>query len=494
MDTTSREMSTTPDETLKGLLESAKGTRLSVADEEQALAVLKQTLGEGKKGLAVSLEALTILPWSLGVKAVTEAWPELKPTTRRQFLAALAKLDSDQGKRMRLSIARGLFPIEQPVALKLILGFCSELDPAEGKDRQHFTNVLIGKTKPWILNIPLTGLKPAETTALLKFTLAASQQTPAFTQIWILGWLAQAGLLEKLNEEQITTIATAAKRWQPRWQKELQKTVPALPAPIEEAIKSAPPEPQQSQKPAQASKKSGRSEKPERKQGERPAQTQNSHASQNSHGPSEPTQEPEGAQETTASEWQPKASAPAEQKPQPHQSQNRQQPQRGGTQQQGQQRERERERGPASFDLQRNLGEIQSYINSLKAEIQQLKGQMRQREPRRAEQKERELPTSEELETLRRHNAQLEDTAAQLRRDIEELISDHEDRASTLGSSDEIQQFKALLGVKLGKDYFDFEALRRESATEVVRRHLGDLLSHIFEVLKTEGVEFQDQN
>ena len=460
-------MSTKPDETLKGLLETAKGARLSPAEEEQAFTLLKETLGEGKKGLEVSLEALTLLPWSLGVKAVAEAWPSLKPTARRQFLAAIVKLESDQGKRMRLSIARGLFTLDQPAALKLILGFCTEMDAAGPKERQHFTNVLIGKTKPWILNLPLAELKPADAASLVKYTLSACQQTPAFTQIWIFGWLSEAGLFAKLSEEQVKAIATAAKRWQPRWQKELKKTVPSLPAPIEEALQ-APPPPKPPQAPATPPQ--ARQPSPTQKNRERPAQQEQTQKEpQASDKESQP--QPVQAQQRPARDER----KPAALQPQSERGPQQRAPMQGG------------------FDLQRSLGDIHSYVSGLKAELQQLKGQMRQREPRRAEVREKEQPTSEELENLRRHNIQLEETAAQLRRDIEELISDHEDRAATLGSSDEVQQFKALLGVKLGKDYFDFEALRRESATEVVRRHLGDLLNHIFEVLKTEGVDFKDQ-
>src|SRR5207249_4531015 len=93
-------------------------------------------------------------------------------------------------------------------------------------------------------------------------------------------------------------------------------------------------------------------------------------------------------------------------------------------------------------------------------------------------------------ESLRRHNVQLQETVEDLRRQLEELASDHEDRASVLDGSDELQQFKTLLGVKLGQDFSDFETLRDEPATEVVRRHLRDLLDHIFKVLNAEGVEF----
>ena len=469
-------MSTTTDETLKGLLETAKGARLSPADEEQAFKLLKEAVLSGKKGLEITLEALVVLPWSLGVKAVAEAWPEMKPTAHRQLVAGLAKLDSEQGKRMRLSIARGLFALDKPTAIKLILGYCVQMDTANAKERQSFSNVLVGKTKPWILGLPLAELKPADSTSLVKCVLAACLQAPAFTQVWIFGWLSEAGLLDKLSDEQVASIAAGVKRWQPRWQKELKKTVPVLPAPIEEALVA--PEPTElpapaAKAPAPLPKYPGRVIPPRAPQQPREPQAERE--------PREVSEAPEAETEEPQAPAQPKAGREQRSAPsQPHSQQDPRDSRRGG------------QRPGTPFDLQRSLAEIQSYVAGLKTELQQFKSQSRQREPRRAQPREQEQPTSEELENLRRHNAQLEETAAQLRRDIEELISDHEDRAATLESSGDLQQFKSLLGVKLGKDFFDFEALRRESATEVVRRHLGDLLGHIFEVLKTEGVEFQD--
>ncbi len=51
---------------------------------------------------------------------------------------------------------------------------------------------------------------------------------------------------------------------------------------------------------------------------------------------------------------------------------------------------------------------------------------------------------------------------------------------------------KALLGIKLREDYAVYESLRSEAQDEVVRTHLRDVLAHIFEVLQSEGVSFED--
>jgi hypothetical protein len=99
--------------------------------------------------------------------------------------------------------------------------------------------------------------------------------------------------------------------------------------------------------------------------------------------------------------------------------------------------------------------------------------------------------SAEELDEMRRFNLQLEAQNQELVQRIEELTNDHEDRASTLGIADPIEQFKTYLGLKLKEDFADYTAISRESLTEVVRRHAHEILGRVFEVLKTEGVKFE---
>ncbi len=93
----------------------------------------------------------------------------------------------------------------------------------------------------------------------------------------------------------------------------------------------------------------------------------------------------------------------------------------------------------------------------------------------------------EEIDELRRHNHQLEEQNLELRHRIEELTSDHEDRAATLEISDSLEQFKTFLGLKLKEDYADYNAISREALNEVVRRHAHEILGRIFAVLEAEG-------
>ena len=48
---------------------------------------------------------------------------------------------------------------------------------------------------------------------------------------------------------------------------------------------------------------------------------------------------------------------------------------------------------------------------------------------------------------------------------------------------------RGLLALKLKEDFADYNALSRESLTEVVRRHAQELLGHIFSVMQGEGVD-----
>ena len=66
---------------------------------------------------------------------------------------------------MRLSIARGLHKLDPAAALKFIVATLQSLRTETGldpKDRQIFYSVLIGKNKPWLLQLDLKSLKPPE--------------------------------------------------------------------------------------------------------------------------------------------------------------------------------------------------------------------------------------------------------------------------------------------------------------------------------------------
>ncbi|RYD77295.1 MAG: hypothetical protein EOP84_15730, partial [Verrucomicrobiaceae bacterium] len=149
---------------LDALANQAQRARLSPADEERATTLLKEALMDGRAGVIRAIAALPKLPWVIGVNAVVAVWPELKPVFRSQMLAGLVKTDGDAAKRMRLSLARGLFKQDVPIALKIIAGASKEMrDRDTGamnpKHSQIFANVLIGRAKPWIAQLPLAEMK-----------------------------------------------------------------------------------------------------------------------------------------------------------------------------------------------------------------------------------------------------------------------------------------------------------------------------------------------
>ncbi len=100
----------------------------------------------------------------------------------------------------------------------------------------------------------------------------------------------------------------------------------------------------------------------------------------------------------------------------------------------------------------------------------------------------------DEIEEMRRYNQQLEEQNKELMHRIEELTSDHEDRAATLEINDTLEQFKTFLGIKLKEDFADYSAISRESLNEVVRRHAHEILGRVFSVLQGEGVRFDRQD
>lgn len=450
-----------PGEQLSALAEAAKKARLSPADEEKAKQLLKQWLTTARAGTPGSIETMLGLPWSIGVKAVAEVWPELKVTARRQFLALLAEQTSDTGKRLRLSLARGILDQDPKIAAKLAVAVCAEMQAAENgfssKDRQVFANVLIGKGKPWLLHLPIADWKPAEANVLIQCAVVAGLQSSPFTQLSIVRWIAEAGRLAKLPAESVEVIAHAVKRWQPKWQKELKEAVADLPGPIVEALAQPASPPPQPVRPVQAPTPAPRPVEPKRASAPAP----------------KPEPRPSRERQPQMSSQQPRVSQP----PGP----------------------RQRETTPSaasSFDLTRTLRDIESHVGRLRAELHQAQTALKRREEgtnrNRAAARPEEVLTTEDVDALRRHNVQLQETVADLRQQLEDLAGDHEDRAASLQEGDELRQFKALLGIKLQTEYTEFKALRRESPTEVVRKHFRDLLDQIFEVLQAEGVVLKE--
>jgi hypothetical protein len=451
-----------PEAQLQEIVEAAKESRLAPGDENRAIELLEQTITGGPKALPATLDAILTLPWNLGVKAVTEAWPETKPAGRTRLLTGLAKADSDVSRRIRLSLARGLHAQDPASAFKLLLGVCEAMGGAQGgsstKDRQIFANVMLGKARPWLMNIAMADLKPAEAQKLITPALESCHQAPIFTQIWVLRWICDAGKFETLPPEHIDSIGKSINRWQPRWRKELRKIIPKLPEPLEAVlVDSENRRGPVSGVPVTAATPTGEADFPVADEG---ARDEDAAESADEEPRSHEVREP----------------AMRSRAPEPIRSRDRQQAAQG------------------PFDLNRSLRDIEAYVVRLRGDLQQAQLAARRREPAPDRGRGRVSQTSasaEEFDELRRHNAQLEAQNEELVQRIEELTNDHEDRASTLEIADPLEQFKTYLGLKLKEDFADYTAISRESLTEVVRRHAHEVLGRVFEVLKAEGVKFE---
>jgi hypothetical protein len=453
-----------PEQQLQAILETAKTGRLAPGEEERAIDLLKQTIPGGPKALPATIDALLTLPWNASVKAATDAWPATKPAGRARLATGLAKADSDSSRRIRLSLARGLHAQDAAVALKLISSVCEAMGGAQGgsttKDRQIFANVMLGKARPWLMNIAMADMKPADALKLIIPALESCQQAPIFTQIWVLRWVCDAGKFDALTPEHIESIGKVVSRWQSRWQKELRKLIPALPESLEAAIAAA------------GGRAGGHAPAPA------PAAPARPEAAEEDPEPPDDDEEDDEEDEPDEEIDSGETRSPA---PPPRAQEQR----RSG-------RDRQQQGGP--FDLNRSLREIESYVARLRSELQQAQATARRREPggERSRGRGQQAPAGspEEIDELRRHNQQIEEQNLELRSRIEELLADHEDRAATLEISDSLEQFKKFLGLKLKEDFADYNAISRESLNEVVRRHAHEILGRIFAVLRAEGVKF----
>jgi hypothetical protein len=500
----------------------AQRQRLSAAEEEQAVNLLKESLLSGRAGMNRAVEALTMLPWMVGVNAVGAAWPELKPVFRTQLFAGLAKIESDHAKRMRLSLARGLFKQDIPIALKIATTVAREMRDKEtgtisGKNAQIFANVLIGRAKPWIGQVPLAELKPADADALVHSALFAAFSLPhaPITQLGVVKWAAEGGKLAKLHPSVTEAATKSLARWSAKWQGALRREVADLPEALLAVLKEPTAEPE-----------APRDRKPQERGGRRQAATPQpdvdadaESAEAATHPPAGDEPDAEGAAaavrdgdaettETPAPAPEPKPRPVYESKTVPRRTD--QTPQAAAQPAQPARAQQAAPSGKVGQNLREAaipelLRAVEAQFQNLKSELSKAETKLRQKDDdlRRAQKKQPERlsvpvidgePTPDELARL---NRQLENRNLELQARIEELTADAEARAVSVGAvtdqpvDDPNAQLRTLLVLKLQEDYEDFVALERESPDVVVQQHYRTVLRHVFEVLTTEGVQFQ---
>ncbi len=494
----------------------ARKGRLSNEEETEATIVLKETLLGGRADVAQAVAATPFLPWIVSVQATTAAWPEMKPSFRTQFLAGLARTQGEQAARIRLSLARGLFKVDQAAALKLILLTLKllrhkETGLLEGKGPALFANVLIGRGKAWALQLPLQNLKPIEADLLVFAALHGAFHAPQapIAQLSILKWAAAAERLTRLPEALETLILKGIARWSGKWQAALRKEVPSIPESWAETLKAAP----QRTAPQPSRNQTGRTERSERgdeELSETPQEedgTRTVHAETPNGSPDEERErdlddddddDDDEREEDQDERDDREGERPTSQKQRPVYV-SKTVPNHGAHPQQGQQTRRGN--GQQQFNLQDTLRQIDSYVAGLRNELQASQKQLRQREedPRRGRRAERSAPVvvpgDLSTEELLRLNQQLESRNAELKTRLDELTIDSEERAASSGlvtdatPPDPSTQLRTLLGFKLKDDYEDFLALQQEARDLVVQQHYKTVLQHVFEVLLAEGVQ-----
>lgn len=471
---------------LAQLAEAAVKARLAPEDEERLTSLLKAAVLGGRAGVARAIEMLPRVPWIVGVRAVEQAWPELTAGFRTQLFAGLAKEDSDAARRIRLSLARAIFKIDVPTALKIALGVLKDLREKEtgeltARNAQIISNVFIGRGKPWLTQFPLAELKPAEIDLLVHCaTLAAfTVPHPPVTQLGVLKWALDAGRLEQLEGPALGAVLKGVTRWSAKWQGALRKEVAPLPETIASVLK-----------PAAAEALAAEA-------GE-PAVENVETADEESE-----TEDAEGDEPVAEDEEAPRKERPVYEP----------RPQRPREAAEARERDAGRERpvytprnagagGGRPFELKEALRAIETHVQSLRQELATAQTKLRQkdddRRPRRAEKSGPIIvgePTSEELARL---NLQLESRNQELQARIEELTQHSEDMAASSGAisgepvTDTGAQLRALLALKLQEDYADFAALEKDSHDLVVSQHYPTILRHIFEVLREAEVPLQE--
>lgn len=457
------------------LAEASQKVRLPPADEERMAALLKEALQGGRAGVARAIEALPRVPWIVGVRAVETVWPDLTAGFRTQLLAGLGKDESDASRRVRLSLSRALFKIDVPTALRLAVGVARELRDAEtgtltSKQAQIFANVFIGRGKPWLAQIPLAEVKPADGDALVHCAVLAAFTLPhpPVTQLGVLKWAAEQERLARLDSTTLEAVKKGLARWSPKWQGALRKEVGELPEEIASALQPA------------AEQAPYGDEAPTENAGEG---TETGEPA----GATPPTDEAEAAalddeDDDDEEDDLPKARPVYEPRPQKPAAERPVYTPRnaggGGS-------------VPKNFNHMEALRHIDAYVQSLRTELSSAQAKLRTKDERRRPEKIGAIVEGEPtIEELARLNLQLEARNAELQDRITELTQHAEDVAVSTGAltgqpvSDEVAQLRTLLGLKLQEDFADYRALEGESNDLVVQQHYKAVLRHVFEVLQ----------
>jgi hypothetical protein len=444
---------------LRVVTENSRTGRLSPTDEQKGAALFKELVMSGGKPLSSALELLGDLPWFVPVNGALEAWPQLTPAKQRAFFAAMKPLESEASRRMRLSIARGLHKLDPAAALKLIVVTLQRLRTETGldpKDRQIFGSVLIGKNKPWLLQLDLKSLKPVEAklVALSAIECVVGANPPA--AVAVIQWAKPFQPLTTLPEPLEQELGRTFRKWSSRWQKQLEETdlPPALKEIIQEKAAKPiedrpnppvpePPRPLNAQEPVQHTHQQNR-RRPQQHQGRSPA-----------NGPSENRHEKSQRQRL--------------ERP-PSNAQN------------------------AGADISDLLKQIQAQFNDLRGELQTVRNQaLRAYQPSKHGEVQG-TETNKEFGKLREENERLTETVSALRETLSDLASKNFDEAVSRKAdtgdpvTDPVEQYKSFLTLQVREQIINFQSLNREQNVDA----LPLLLDNILRTLQESGIDLEN--
>jgi hypothetical protein len=526
---------------LAELAERAASTRLRQSEEEEAIAILKGLLTSGGHSLTPALAALPSLNWNVGATAVTAAWSEMSHTAREAFVTGLKREDqrTEPARRIRLSLARGLFKQDVEVAAKIIGAVCAEMkksageEPVSKSERRNFDAVMIGKGRPWICQLPLADWRPAESAAVIHVAMAAcfaGGNVPPFTQLSLLKWIADADRLDKMPEDSLQLAIDGVARWSPKWKVALKKEIAVLPDALAALVVDAEPAP------ARDNGDSSETNKADDRETTEEASRDDSYENEEEDDDEEDEEDADEAESEdsddesdSSAQDSPAADADAVAATAPGRRMTRRE--RGRLRRLGKsvsqaasadtngsageaapddssRRERSGGRSDRSFDVREALRQIERQYSQLKTELDVARSNLRQRDDnftksgrgrrgRAAESAEAPMPESE-VTALRQHNLRLEETVGELRARVDELTGHAEDEATSRDAfSDgptpgERAQFQTLLGIKLAQAKSDFEAMQGRERDDVFDENYKTLLARVFDLLREHGVTFPE--
>src|ERR1700719_135123 len=447
---------------LRIVIENSRTGRLSPADEQKGAALFKELVMSGGKPLSSALELLGDLPWFVPVNGALEAWPQLTPAKQRSFLAALKPLESEASRRMRLSIARGLHKLDPTSAVKLIVATLQSLRTETGleqKDRQIFYSVLIGKNKPWLLQLDLKSLKPPEAkmVALTAIECAAGANPPA--AVAVIQWAKPFQPLNTIPEPLQEQLGKTLRKWNSRWQKQLAEE--DLPPLLKETLQTK--------------------------------LLKSRHDLADS-----PAPEPVAQSITHESVQHPH---PHNRRPQPHHQGKSQAIGPGENRNEKSHRQRLEKPPPhpqrpqkAAADVSDLLKQIQARFDDLREELQIARNLLRQSHRASKEGEVRTVEPSKELGKLLVENAQLTETVTALRETLTELASENFDQAVSRRAdteapvTDPVEQYKSFLTLRIREQIVNFHTLNRENNVD----GLPLLLDNILHALQGSGIDLEN--